>query len=695
MIFSFWAKTAEKTSGMKALLNQAFALIALGVFATGCTNLGSNARARSGTSTVTTTDGSSYGLSISQVLLSPLDASSGTITIVGTNPGDLGAACDPRLQPAEIGEDGEESTETKTPGELCSCTYRYIRNGTTGASDEQFSQQATYAESNIVRCSFPSTSILAGIPYVDIQVRKIKDNIFSNPIRYNLTGGEFLDPTSPNSFVQVNRYQCRDRVRLGLGFQQVGDGAEWAPYNPILSEDPKLSYPLNFYYTNYFQSMQAFIALNSASGGSGEEGGDGGGGNTNPWICPTVPNDPNVGMQLGLFSVSPDSGGSIRIFPPTGSVFDRSTFFLARKKSGIFTLPVNAYGAPGIPTSDLGNLGPQVETDLGSLGYGVPPIVQTNGTETCPDTSVPIPAGFRWVKVWQFRASLSPRQQPDPNGRFARSAIMCNPGNAIPSPTASGTPGFVFGNCEGGTELPVDDSRFASRAYIPSSTDSQNPVTQNACLELNHPNFATWQTPCNDPSNGGPGSGAGCTATNTGTQKPAYASMGLALASDIWYFLQAPPTGASPSAGGSTGSNGICGGGGNLDNMNLCSASPAAGYPTFNQAIPFSTEVNFAPLDPAGQQRYDFVYTVSPTTVNLNEMLNPGSTISLPYVPYRFYPGGCVSGDPNNPAFAGDCSADQKISYGIKIHDVGQNGDSTPGSTGRPPVFPVCALQPI
>lgn len=677
-VLSISAEKTDQKTGMKSLL----ALCASIVILSGCTNLGSNVRSRSGTSTVTTTEGSNYGLQISQVLLTPTDSTNGTITIVGANPGDIGAACDHRLQQPVLDEEGEPTEMPESAAELCSCTYKYIRSS---GLNEEFSQPAAYAESNIIRCNLPPTNLMAGVSYADIQIRVIKTNIYSNPIRYNLTGGEFLDPSSPTSFVQVSRFQCRDRVSIPYGFQQLGEG-EWAPYNPILSEDPQLSYPLNFYFTNYFAAMQAFIAVNSGSGGEGEDE------IINPWVCPTVPNDPNVGMELGLFSVSPDSGGSIKVFPPTGSVFDRSTFFLARKKSGIFTLPVNVYGAPGVTTADLGSGGSSDPAALGSLGYGVPATTQANGSETCPDTSVPIPAGFRWVKVWQFRASLSPRQQPDPNRQFAKSALFCNPGRATPSAAPTGTPGFVFGNCEGGTELPADDSVFASRAYLPSSTEGA-PVSQNACFELNHPTASVWPTACNDPLNGGPGSGAGCTARSSGAQKSEYSA--YARASDIWYFLLAPPSGSSPSGGGSSGSNGICGGG-NIDNMNMCSSFTSPSYPTFNQSIPYSSDVSFLPLDGSTQVRYDFVYTVSPTSVNLQDMLNPSSTIALPYVPYRYYPGGCVSGDPNSPAFVGDCSADQKISYGIKIHDVGSNGDAPPGSeSGRLPVFPVCALQPI
>ena len=96
--------------------------------------------------------------------------------------------------------------------------------------------------------------------------------------------------------------------------------------------------------------------------------------------------------------MGPDSGGSYLIYPPSGSTFDRSTFYLANAAAGVFTVPLNSYTAPTIVSDGTGS----------PIGYGAAPIPSGTNQETCPD-SVPIPTGFHWAKLWLFRADLPDR----------------------------------------------------------------------------------------------------------------------------------------------------------------------------------------------------------------------------------------------------------------------------------------------
>lgn len=626
-----------------------FVGIGLGGF--GCTNLlstGTNASTGGGGGVLTPSPGDSgnYAFEILHVVRSNQTPDS-TIDLVGQN-GEMGANCSV-----------SESTTPTTPA--CQCNYSFIRS--TGAAEE-FSVDALYYESNLVRC--PLIGIASDVSTVNVRVDVTVggETYPTNTVQFPLSGlNQFIDPQDPSNYLKPLRYQCRDMVWVEYPFATLTGNSD--VYDPIVSENARLSYPLNFYSSNLYRSIAGLVTnANPANlGGAG-------------WYCPTTPNASFSSSDLAVFSAGADALSSLRIFPPAGSAFDRSTFFLLKKASGIFSVPVHAIVAPNTVSDETAT---NANGLPGPLGYGVTPITQTNGTETCPASNIPIPTGFQWVKVWQFRSSLDQRAVPK-SQRFTQMTFACNAGSF--STGQSVQPACADA---GRTLASSDDSVLADRAVYAVSAGGQTSVN-TACMNLQHGTFASDPSVCNDVD--GPGSGAGCTTKSTGAQKATYSN--LARGTDVWrWILDAsnnPAGGSALTCGGASQPN---------DFLNFCTQP-------LDEVVPFDPNVEWVPLGTSATDgtvtpepsRYDYLYVVTPTTVHVKDMTNTASSIALPYIPYRFYPGGCVSGNPASPAFTGDCAAANRINYAIKLHDVRYNGDAPPGEPGRNPVFPICALQP-
>lgn len=622
----------------------------------GCTNMFGNSAPRgrkAGVNTVSPSSGSGvFALNLETVVVN--NRSNRTFDLLGDGSGMIGNLCQ---VPVTTEEEGETTTSTEN---TCTCHFEYIK---TDGTTESYDVPSFDVEPNLLKCNFNNIASVA--PYVNVRIHHTTSDSYSNTVKFSFAGtGQFLDLTDPRSYLQPFRYQCKDAVFMAFQFGLMQGAGE--VYDPILSEDPSIAFAWNFYAGNMYNASVAYVENNEPQNGLGS-------------ICPATPNDPSFGTDLSLYSLANDTSGSNRIYPPIGSAFDRSTFFLARQATGVFNIPVNAYVAPNTISSVPGNSedSPQSAATPPPVGYGAAPTPLDNGTEVCPDTSVQIPAGFRWVKLWQFRASLAPRNAPTSDA-LGRTAIACNPGMYIdPMPGPTSAPTLVNPSCENGLTANTDDSVLANRLIYGRPTASAgNP--QAACVQLTHPNPATLATVCNDPVIG-PGSGAGCTANSIGVQKAAY--WAWPRASDVW-LQQANPTNG--------GLNSLCSSGGAADTLKLCQTAPTM--------VPFDDDVRLAPLEEQNVSRYDFVMVVSPQSIHLRDMNDASSSVVLPYIPYRFYPGKCV-GTPSAPAFAGDCAVSNRINYSLKAHDVNVNGDAPPSTSGtdngRLPVFPVCALQPI
>lgn len=533
------------------------------------------------------------------------------------------------------------STGSNTGASTCSCTYSYT---SPSVGSQQVDVDTIYFESNMVEC--PYTSIPGDVSSVSIKIHVVKSDTYTNALTFNLAAaGVGTSPTSANSFGLVNRIQCKDVVTIPYPFGPNLDQAN-SVYDPIQSEDPTLSYPLDFYTTNIGGAYAQYVA-------SGVKN----------WNCPANPQDVNFPSNYKLYSVGPDSGGSKQIYPTAGSAFDRSNFYVAKQPAGVFNVPLNAYVAPTLTASAFASSG-----NNPLLGYGASPIPSGASQETCPNT-VPIPSGYHWVKVWLFRADLPDRRFVASSGLANLGTVICNPGTW----GAGATGGKVFDDCGNTGGIGINNggggATLVDRVLAGEASSSGSPM----CVQLD-PNTA--------PNSSGPGY-----TTNVGgtTQKVGYTS--LPLGTDRWL-----PAANVPRLGST------------LDptNATLVPYDPMdlGGRKWGLQFIPKDEQLTTIDIDQNVSQgqshpRYDFVFVVTSPTVMAANMENSSLSSNYPYIPFRFpNASDCQSGDPDAPAFAGDCDPSKIIHYGLKLHDVSSNGDPSASDPNRAGVFPMCALQP-
>jgi hypothetical protein len=570
------------------------------------------------------TDNGGTILTLSRVVkdaLSPTD----TFDLIGDGSGQIQQFC------PTTGSNGAST---------CTCNYSYT---TSSGSTETFESPTIYQETNMIRCKY--TGVPATASFVNVKIHMTNSDTFSNTVVFQFSGGGIsLDTSNPSTFTLVQRYQCRDIVSVSSVFGTI--------YDRIQSEDPSLSYPLNFYTTNMGGTFALYVANAVAS-----------------FNCPSIPNDTSQGLDLTVYSVGPDSSGSKRIYPPVGSAFDRSTFLVATQPTGVFQVPINAYVAPTLPSTvnPSGNQPPP-------LGYGANPIPAGSGQETCPDSAT-IPAGYHWAKVWLFRASLAIRVAYSSGALQNLGDIDCNPGD---STDQNGNPVPTFLDC--GKVASDSPSYFASISAGASSKLADRFFEgTGACFGLD-PSYGTTYGPITGTA---PGPGATTDASSHLVTFATAAAAGVAPGSDLYV--------PRDSVTGNPG-----------DPQNGCKATetqtPAtnAGICTNGFALDaHPTPINFA--SDVANPRADDLFVVSPESVMAQDMINPTETVIEPYTPYRFMsPDDCLSADPDSPSSPGDCNVKRKISYGIRIHGVAQSG--SPGGGATDPndaiAFPVCALQP-
>jgi hypothetical protein len=323
----------------------------------------------------TTTDGSNTGaFTLSRVIKNTLKPDS-VLDLIGDGSGALGTLCQ---------STDESGTSTSTSPTTCECSFEY---SSPTRPNEHIFTSIIYHEQNMVRCSY--SELPSDATTVNVSIHLTSADTYSTVVKFSFNGnGVVLDPSNPESFAQAYRYQCRDNPVIPYLFDSN-------VYDPIQSEDPHIAYPLNFYATNFGKALSVYANK------SGEE-------NVKYWNCPPILN-PSLfltgsilssyyethHLNLNVYSKAFLSGSKL-IYPPSTGSFDRSTFYLAREQSGIFSVPVKAYTGPWT---------------ISTLGYGASPTsTGIGGLETCPDTSATIPTGYHWVKVWLFRADLLPRK---------------------------------------------------------------------------------------------------------------------------------------------------------------------------------------------------------------------------------------------------------------------------------------------
>ncbi|MGK5085478.1 hypothetical protein WDW37_19495 [Bdellovibrionota bacterium FG-1] len=315
---------------------------------------------------------------------------SGTLDLIGDDSQTMGQFCAANTTAAQVSAGASN----------CTCVFDYIK---ADGAHESFEVPTIYNEASLLRCKY--TQVPAGLPYMNVRIHLTNADAFSNTMKFYFQSGtnSIADLSNPVSFIQAQRYQCKDLVTIGHIFDPTN------MYDPFQSADPALSFPLNFYTNNLGGALAAYVGANVQS-----------------WNCPPIPNDPNENMDRRIFSVYADNKGSKLIYPPEGSEFDRSTFYLAKKSAGAFEVAINAYIAPQLASADPGPDGTQGGTAPPPLGYGAKTVVAGSGREVCPVDTV-IPPGFKWVKLWLFRADLPKRKYRTSGVLSGMHSVACQP----------------------------------------------------------------------------------------------------------------------------------------------------------------------------------------------------------------------------------------------------------------------------
>lgn len=664
----------------------------IGVIFAGCTNniFRSISQGGNGNGVIAPPPSTSQMELISRVLRNTSDPSN-VFDLVGDGSGNLGKYC--------------ISSELGSTTPLCNCYFTYYMNSDKSDTPQILEVASIHQESNLVRCYFGkhtseqksdennypiSPGIAPEAAVVEVQLSfPLNPGMVSNVVSFQLNGAnDVSDSFDISSYATVKRFQCKEALFISNPFDY--NGGSNRTYDPIQSVDPKLVFPMNFYSTNFgrtysYYANKNFLTFTPTS-------------STNNWICPEDPendpyqdplNDPptlykedyqifsayyNGLITTGAgfsnnYKIAIDGSTYVfadrRIYPfkyPNAAllaagekVFDRSSFVVSKKKTGPFSVPLNALAIPGRVTSEAGELKP--DKAIPPLGYVAKPI-QSGSKEICPRT-VSLPDGYQWVKVWLMRTTLMKRNAVVSTdlatGKMLH--ISCNPGRWL-----AGTD--IFSDCAG--LFGIYNNVVPAHDIYARVLGTLVPGVQNTNL-------------CVDALQGGL-NGIGIHAED-------------GILSDGWRVRTASCTNFT--------NNNI------TAPMNVCVNQGADGG-GFQRAFPksvtgsgSSNQVSYLDID-GGGIRYEFLFVVTPDAWTMNDMeTHPQRSI---FWPIRFKAGECTA-RVNDPAVDG---ATENIGnpkscidagytpeqYGPKKYDIGEPSDPPAGDT-RPGVFPVCAIQKI
>ncbi len=546
-----------------------------------------------------------------------------TLDLIGDGSGQLGRPC------TKIGQGANDGTGPST----CKCAFFYNLGGVSGSGDTPIFADTVYYEKDLIRCKIPN-AIPPSVVQYNISVQYAGANQYSNEVVFQTqqSQGIAASPVDENTFAKVYRYQCTDVITVTHNFW--GQTPTGRIYDRDLSEDPRLTTPMNYYTTN----LGGAVALASRTGSG--------------WDCPSNPLDtaiqyPNastagaaavtaaLNQQPGDMASSIPLGqangnpavrmlakydmriGSLAddwIFPRVAGE-DRHTFYLAKSPTGVFTSPVNSMIAPNRNTDPTGQNG---TPPIGYAAFSNPNYSQG---ESCP-ADVPLPAGYEWAKLWLFHASFEYRTQP----------------TVDPSIAFQSHPQFA----------PINDKMF----ILCSSDPSKNAIAYSA-------NYSSYfpATPANNNLYG-----SDCQNINA-----ANAPLWRAVAYEgKWGIASSDaPTAACMRA---DNPNGIA---------SESNTAPRAGIVT-------------TPLDaPGSRARFDYIYVVTPTSINSSQMQSK-SQEALKYYPTRLLSSiECRSDNLANCASARHVPPYQLI----QRSDIGENLDALQNQMGRPYKFPLCVLR--
>ncbi len=557
------------------------------------------------------TASTAYPITLSKVVLNANDPA-GTFDVWDDGNSSIAKYCTP-------------DTSSGTAGATtCSCVFdfQYTDPTTRVTSSQEISVDTTYAEADLVRC--PYAKIPPSVTSTGIRIVTKDGASKSNSLTYSFgTASGIMDTSKEYTFSRVFRYTCRLKTYVP-NTMDLTSGI----YDPLQSEgDPSNSYPLSYYTSNIGASLNAF-----AGGATGAVISD--------YDCPPDPRHPTGAFAETIYSSAAGPDGKYVISGNPGSATvdmnidnPRSTFYLSKVRTGLFTVNINAYIAPNIISVASITPNPQ-GGGLPSLGWGATPRSTGIGTETCPADApttggvanadyVTIPYGYHWVKVWPFRMALPARQYLFGSNLQRLGQIGCNPGNWPSAPAVS-----EVTDCGGLTALGGGvAARFATGLMMCFRPNSWTPngVDQNfSCGSSQHATYA-----------------------------------------DPW---------SSTNPGG----------------LNVCDGAGAATTiaPYFGAPYDYAPVVKY--IDNPSSLRYEFLFVVTPKTINSGDMSNSASPIYAQYAPFRFrVDSDCGSANPTG------CSTQHMFrNYGLKLHDIADAGDPPASDPSRTGIYPICALQP-
>ncbi len=617
-----------------------------------CTNGGLNSQAAAtssklhGASSATAANLTAALISITSVVRDQYNPN-GLIDIIGDNSGAMGTYC---TATSGSGNTGPSS---------CVCNYQFTVPNTT--TSETITVPTTYQDANLLKCSITSSSLPDGLSSMNVSVTvTTQSNNTSASYTLNLNSGSSgLSTSALTTYSQVIRYTCRDTPFVPNVLDTVS-----GVYDPLQSEAPVTSYPLDFYATNLG------LALNAYAGSNGPA----------DWECPSNPLSPPTAFHITIYSQTALNGSKVISGRSGGVTADmntlnpRSTFYLSNAPTGVFDIPVNAYVAPTLNSYDLRADG-SVQGGIPPIGYGAAPIEgSTAGTESCP-SNVAIPSGYTWVKVWLFRAALPKRVYLSSTKLQNLGAIACNPGTY---PLYSSSAQYS----EPALDLPFSDCYNDGTPGGATTADIAGHTLTNPNTNGMASRYLEGTAMCVDVN------AAGSSVISGGSAVLSSPYSGFnptpAIGADTWTPVANAYAGGHYTEGygpySCIDSKTSATGAGLSDPVGLCTSA--------NDDLPTDSSPTVSTLD--ANQRFDFLFVTTPPSVMTRDMSNASGAIYQQYAPYRFRSDtDCNSDNPDD----GTCNTSAAFTmYGIKFYDVGSAGDEP--SSGGAESFPICALQP-
>lgn len=615
-----------------------FALIS--IFSSACTNIGGLSRSPS--SQITYTDpneGTNLG-AFRLITVLPTQSSAGTLYDM-------------------VGENGEFDTYCSGTLGVCKCEYTYDYSGGSQATYGN----VTYQESNLLRCQ---NTVPSGVGTFTVKVI-VEDastastgtsvaGYTSNAISVNLSSGTFagsdsyVDLSNAQSYVQVNRFQCRRR-------SFIPNPLDPTMIDPIQSEDPKIIYPFNFFTTNASEGILQTQRLSSQD-----------------WECSLIATQDrslhwwaNPYVYSASTCTSSFCAGDSELMYPTATLNSgkvpvsnaamtgkrRASFSVASRPYGVFQMQIKAAVAPN-------NF---VSGKYAIIGYGAKPIPNVSGSSSCP--SIPLPPKATWVKLWNFRATdITPPAYVTGSSAMTMTAIACNPktsSGVFPSCDARSTNGgSVFGTgLDSVGNIPAFGS-LSSRVAVLTA----NAGNANACYNIHKLNPLNWQ-----PTATYPGGAEYWTPSPFGFDGAVAASAAVGLPWEIYDNVVNACTGGDSVIRYTANS---CSGGGTSGDPSPALASRIANDSTVTTAL-----LADDPTDPLNFT--DQLFTITEPDVDDSLMRNQSLAVSHHKpVTYRSR-GDCNTNSRTN------CPVNKEIHWDINVKEV--------GSPTSADIYPLCVLQ--